>query len=96
MNKIATIIIHVLSAASASFATDTQSSRGDCYGQFHFTDRQSQEFCKPNISEQECINLVEHYEERFKAKYSSFYHANFILNATSSRQGCAFKKSFPQ
>ena len=100
MNQIIKIILPpMLTSALASFAADSQSFSvvfGDCYGQFHFTDRKSQEFCKPNISERQCTDLVEHYEKRFREKYESFYHANLVLDATSARRGCGFGKSFPK
>lgn len=100
MNQIIYIILPaILTAASASFSAEAESFSvvyGDCYGHFHFTDRKSQEYCKPNISERQCTNLVEHYEVRFREKYKSFYHANLVLDATSTRRGCGFSKSFPK
>jgi len=92
-------ILTALTATSASFAADSQSFSvvyGDCYGYFNFVDQKSQEFCKPNISERECTNLVEFYEKRFREKYEGFYHASLTLDATSARTGCAFSKSFPR
>jgi len=88
-----------LTATVASSAADTESFSvpyGDCYGRFSFVDQKSQEFCKPNISERQCADLVEFYERRFRERFAGFYHASMTLDATSGRTGCAFSKSFPK